>query len=177
MLRRLLICLAGLWLASLPLRAAIAGIPVAYAPMVVVPSGMPQRHEFDLTPALLRAQAENKRLYVYLGAADCPFCRKYERFLADNAQQLLPHFLAQYIVVDLRSSLAVRASELYIRAGDQSLAYLDFQRSIGDRRTRALVYPSVWLLDQQARPLLQMPTGTGTFETVAEQIDVLHLEP
>jgi hypothetical protein len=31
------------------------------------------------------------------------------------------------------------------------LGYADFQRSIGDERARQLVYPSVWLLDGQAR--------------------------
>ena len=177
MRRRILLCITTLWLASLPLSRAIAGIPAAYAPLVIMASGLPERHEFDLTPALQRARRDNKRLYVYLGAAACPFCRRYELFLTQNAQQLAPHFLAQYLVVDLRGSLTVRASELFIRVGDQSLAYFDFQNSIGDRRTRALVYPNVWLLDLQGRPLLQMPTGTGTFETVQEQLDVLRLQP
>ena len=38
-----------------------------------------------------------------------------------------------------------------------------------------LVYPSVWLFDQQLKPLMQMPAGTGTFETVDEQLEILHL--
>jgi hypothetical protein len=40
---------------------------------------------------------------------------------------------------------------------------------------RQLVYPSVWLLDGQARTLMQMPAGTGTFETVDEQLEILRL--
>ena len=156
--------------------AAMAGVPAAYAPAVTLPSGMPQRYEFDLTSALRRARSEHKRLYVYLGADDCAYCRKYEAFLERNARELTPHFAKDYLVVDLRSSLSVQADRLYIRVGEKSLSYADFQRSIGDERARLLVYPSVWLLDANAKPLMQMPAGTGTFETVPEQLEILRLE-
>jgi hypothetical protein len=53
---------------------------------------------------------------------------------------------------------------------------VEFQKSIGDERTRAVVYPSVWLLDGKPKPLMQMPAGTGTFQTVAEQLEILRLE-
>ena len=155
--------------------SALAALPAAYAPIVVMPSGMPDRAEFDLTAAVQRARHERKRLYVYLGASDCPFCRRYEAFLAANAQELLPHF-APYLVVDLRSSLRVQADRLYVRVGARSLPYAEFQHSIGDERARRLVYPSVWLLDGQVKPLMQMPAGTGTFETVEEQLEILRLE-
>jgi hypothetical protein len=88
---------------------------------------------------------------------------------------LVPHFARDYLVVDLRSELSVQADRLFIRIGAASLAYADFQRSIGDERARLLVYPSVWLFDDQAKPLMQMPAGTGTFETVAEQLEILNL--
>jgi thiol-disulfide isomerase/thioredoxin len=174
-MRRLLACWFGLWLAALA-PTALAGIPAPYLPTVILPTGTPQRYEFDLTPALQRAQAEHKRLYVYLGAGDCPFCRKYEAFLAGNVAELAPHFAKDYLVYDLRSSLAVHAERLYFRIGEKRLAYADFMRSIGDERARQLVYPSVWLFDGQARPLMQMPAGTGTFETVSEQLEILRLE-
>jgi thioredoxin-related protein len=156
--------------------AAAAGLPAAYAPIVVQPAGAPQRYEFDLTPALRRAQAEKKRLYVYLGADDCPYCRRYEAFLAKHGTELRPHFAKDYLVVDLRSSLTAQASKLFIRVNDVSLPYADFQRSIGDERARLLVYPSVWLFDIRLKPLMQMPAGTGTFETVPEQLEILRLE-
>lgn len=162
-------------LGALPLRAAAEGVPAAYAPIVVQPAGRPTRSEFDLTEALERAKRENKRLYVYLGASDCPYCRRYEAFLEKNAEELVPHF-KPYFVVDLRSALSVTAEQLYIRIGASSLPYKAFQRSIGDERERMLVYPSVWLLDGQAKPLMQMPAGTGTFQTVAEQLEILRLE-
>ena len=171
---RWLALLFGAWVFTTS--AAVAGIPAAYAPIVVMPVGTPQRYEFDLTAALGRAQRERKRLYVYLGADNCPFCRKYEAFLDRNAAELTPHFARDYLVVDLRSTLAALASRLYIRIGGVSLPYAEFQHSIGDERARALVYPSVWLLNGAARPLMQMPAGAGTFETVTEQLEILRLE-
>ena len=70
--------------------AAVVGIPAPYAPIVIQPAGVPARHEFDLSAALARAKRENKRLYVYLGASDCPYCRRYEAFLEQNAAALVP---------------------------------------------------------------------------------------
>ena len=157
--------------------SARAALPAPFNALVLQPAGGPDRFEFDLTAALAQARRERKRLYVYLGASDCPFCRRYEAFLARNAEALVPQFNQHnYLVVDLRSSLSATATKLFIRIGASSLVYADFQRSIGDERARLLVYPSVWLLDAQAKPLMQMPAGTGTFETVAEQLEILRLE-
>jgi thiol-disulfide isomerase/thioredoxin len=169
---------AGLTLlvmAALLAGGARAALPAAYAPLVVQPTGLPERAEFDLTAAVARAKKEGKRLYVYLGASDCPYCRRYEAFLDKNADELRPHF-AGWLIVDLRSSLRVQAERLHIRVGGLSLPYADFQRRIGDERARQLVYPSVWLLDAAVKPLMQMPAGTGTFETVPEQLEILRLE-
>ena len=161
--------------AAVSFGAAAEGLPSAYAPIVVQPVGLPARAEFDLSDALSRARREHKRLYVYLGANDCPYCRKYEAFLAANSAELVPHF-APYLVVDLRSALSVGAKSLFVKVGSSSLAYADFQRSIGDERARQLVYPSVWLFDGELKPLMQMPAGTGTFQTVPEQLEILRLE-
>ena len=169
------LCLAAL-LAAASL-AASAGIPAAYAPVVIEPTGAPAHAEFDLTAVQARARKENKRLYVYLGANDCPYCRKYEAFLTQNAAELVPQFQQhQFIIVDLRSSLSMQANKVLIRVGATSLPYADFQRSIGDVRARLLVYPSVWLFDGNLKPLMQMPAGTGTFQTVPEQLEILRLE-
>jgi thiol-disulfide isomerase/thioredoxin len=172
---RVLAVLVGMWVTTAT-SALAAGFPAPYAPTVVLPAGSPQRYEFDLTAVQRRAQQEKKRLYVYLGADDCPFCRRYEAFLARNAAELSPHFAKDYLVVDLRSTLAAQSSKLFIRVGGSTLPYADFQRSIGDERARMLVYPSVWLFDANLKPLMQMPAGTGTFETVDEQLEILRLE-
>ncbi|MCW5658397.1 MAG: thioredoxin family protein [Burkholderiaceae bacterium] len=174
-MRRVCALVVAAWLCGMPV-AVGAAFPDAYHPTPVQAAGVPQRHEFDLTPALQRAQHERKRLYVYLGASDCPYCRRYEAFLQRHADQLVPHFAKDYLVVDLRSSLSVTADKLYFRIGDKSLRYVEFMRSIGDERERLLVYPSVWLFDGHAKPLMQMPAGTGTFETVPEQLEILRLQ-
>jgi hypothetical protein len=169
---------ALLLLALLPV-AALAAFPSAYSPMVVQPvpaAQAAQAQEFDLTPALDRARRGHKRLYVYLGASDCAYCRRYEAFLQKHSAELVGHFAKDYLVVDLRSQLSLDAPRLFIKVNDRSLAYADFQRSIGDERARLLVYPSVWLLDTDAKPLMQMPAGAGTFETVPEQLEILRLE-
>lgn len=166
----------ALWFAFAAAAAGAAtGIPGAYAPVVIEPVGAPAKTEFDLTAVVERARREGKWLYVYLGARECPYCRKYEAFLDKHAEELVPHF-SRYIVVDLRSSLAVGADTLYFRIAGTSKAYVPFMQSIGDERARRLVYPSVWLLDAQLKPLMQMPAGTGTFQTVPEQLEILRLE-
>lgn len=174
--RSLLAAVAAAACSLLAAPAWAAGFPAPYGPIVVMPAGTPQRWEFDLTAALERARREKKYLYLYIGADDCPFCRKYEAFLDKNAGELVKHFAKEYIVVDLRSTLKAQGPKLFFKVGDQVLNYADFQRSIGDERARQLVYPSVWLLDGNAKPLMQMPAGTGTFETVPEQLEILRRE-
>ncbi|HSV68867.1 MAG TPA: thioredoxin family protein [Methylibium sp.] len=171
-MRALLLALAIL-LSALP--AAAAGFPAAYGAVVIQPVGLPDRAEFDLTAVAERARRENKRLYVYLGARDCRFCRRYEAFLDRHAAELVPHFQRDYVVADLRSSLSVLARSVYIKLGASSRSYTEFQTAIGDERVRQLVYPNIWILDADGKPLMQMPSGAGTFETVAEQIEVLQL--
>jgi len=171
--RQILLAAAAAFAALPPARAAL---PAPYGAIVVQPSGLPERYEFDLTGALAEARRRGKRLYVYLGASDCPYCRKYEAFLDKNAAELVPHFQKDWLVVDLRSQLSVQANRLHLRVGMKSLPYAEFQRSIGDERARQLVYPSVWLFDADAKPLMQRPAGTGTFETVPEQLEILRLE-
>jgi hypothetical protein len=167
-------CALGLAALAVPARAA--GIPADYAPLVVRPGGLPDEAEFDLGAALERARRERKRLYVYLGADDCRYCRRYEAFLAQHATELTPHFAADWLVVDLRSRLSVRADAVFLRFDGRRRSFAEFQSAIGDERGSVLVYPHVWVLDARARPLMQMPTGTGTFQTVPEQLEILRLE-
>ena len=163
-------------LVALAAPAWAVGLPAAYGAIVVQPAGRPERIEFDLGPAIEQAQRQNKPLYVYLGAHDCGFCRRYEAFLARHAAELVPEFASRYVVVDLRSTLSVPARLVHLKAGGRSLPYAEFQAAIGDERTRQLIYPTVWLLDTRLKPLMQMPSGAGTFQTVAEQLEILRLE-
>ena len=86
------------------------------------------------------------------------------------------HFAADWLVVDLRSSLSVRADAVFLRFDGQRRSFSEFQSDIGDERGHFLVYPHVWVLDGRARPLMQMPVGTGTFQTVPEQLEILRLD-
>jgi thiol-disulfide isomerase/thioredoxin len=175
MLRRIVLgLLAAVALGTASL-AASAGVPGDYGALVVEPLLAPGRAEFDLSAALARARREKKWLYVYLGANDCPYCRKYEAFLDQNAAELVPQF-GKYLIVDLRSQLAIKSQGLYFKVGASSLPYAEFLTQLGDERARMLVYPSVWLLDGNMKPLMQMPAGTGTFQTVPEQLEILRLE-
>lgn len=167
---------AAAGLLALAAATAHADLPGRYAPTRLQPATSAQRVEFDLTAMLQRAAREKKRVYLYLGAVDCPFCRRYEAFLEKNADALAPHFAKDWIVYDLRSSLSVRQERLHFRIGDRSYSYVEWMRALGDERERQLVYPSVWLLDPAGKPLMQMPAGTGTFETVDEQLEILRLE-
>lgn len=155
--------------------SARAALPAEYQPLVLEPRREGEQLEFDLDAAMARARAAGKPLYVYLGASDCAFCRRYETFLARNTSALVPAFAARYLVVELRSSLRTQAQDLRLRIGGRSLDYQAWMRELGDERVRQLVYPSVWLLDLNARNLMQMPAGTGTFETVEEQLEILRL--
>jgi thioredoxin-related protein len=172
---RTIAAFAAMLLMALVNLAAAAGIPADYAPMVIEPNVKDGKSEFDLTAAQSRARLEKKRLYVYLGASDCPYCRVYETFLRQNTQDLVAEFARDYLIVDLRSSLSVKAGLLYFKVGAKSFDYKAFMERIGDERARLLVYPSVWLFDAELKPLLQMPAGAGTFQTVPEQLEILRL--
>jgi hypothetical protein len=154
---------------------ARAGFPPAYSPLVIEPTIQGEILDFDLRPAQARARAENKSLYVYLGASNCAFCRKYEAFLDAHSPKLVPHFAKDYIVVDLRGDVRKTGDKVILRTETLHLPYLAFQEAIGDLRTRTLTYPNVWLLSVDGKPLMQMPSGAGTFETVPEQIEILQL--
>lgn len=154
---------------------ARAGFPAAYTPLVVEPTVRGEILDFDLRPAQARARAENKSLYVYLGASNCPFCRKYEAFLDAHSRELVPHFAKDYVVVDLRGDVRKPGDKVILRTDSLHLPYLAFQEAIGDQRTRTLTYPNVWLLSTEGKPLMQMPSGAGTFETVPEQLEILQL--
>jgi len=174
--RRVAAWACALSLAALAVPTQAAGIPEAYAPLVLRPSGPPDQAEFDLGAALERARRERKRLYVYLGADDCRYCRRYEAFLEQHAAELAPRFAADWLVVDLRSRLSVRADAVFLRFDGRRRSFAEFQSEVGDERGSVLVYPHVWVLDARARPLMQMPAGTGTFQTVPEQLEILRLE-
>jgi thiol-disulfide isomerase/thioredoxin len=157
------------------LPAQAKNFPAVYTPIVVEPSVKDGVYEFDLRPAQAKARQSKKALYVYLGAHNCPYCKRYQAFLTENATALVPQFAKDYLVVDLAGDLRATAKQVVIRTDKLHLPYLEFQKAIGDERVRTLTYPNVWLLDAEGKPLMQMPSGAGTFETVSEQLEILRL--
>lgn len=155
--------------------AAEAAFPSAYSPITVEPEIKNGIHTFDLRPAQARARLQKKSLYVYLGAHNCSYCRRYEAFLESNRSTLVPHFAKDYLVVDLRGDLRATDKRVVLRTEALQMPYTEFQTTIGDERTRVLTYPTVWLLTPDGKPLMQMPSGAGTFETVPEQLEILRL--
>lgn len=172
--------LQALALAALPWAgAARAAVPAAYAPMAIAPDkpqGDAGPWQFDLRPAQARARQLKKDIYLVLTATDCHYCHRYEAFLAANAKALVPHFNERWMVASMTARLEVDAKRLQLRTEAHQGLYADFQRAIGDQRARLLVYPCVWVLTADGKPLMQMPAGAGTFETVPEQLEILRLE-
>ena len=165
-----------LGLAALALPAQAAGFPAAYEPLVLRPSGLPERAEFDLSAALERARREHKRLYVYLGADDCRYCRRYEAFLEHTrvSWRRTSRPTGWWWICAPRCRCAPTRCSCASTGG--AVRSPSSSRDIGDERGNVLVYPNVWVLDGRARPLMQMPMGTGTFQTVPEQLEILRLD-
>ncbi|MBB4845772.1 hypothetical protein HNP55_004324 [Paucibacter oligotrophus] len=147
----------------------------AYQPLQILPDKTSPTHwEFDLDPALQQARREGRNIYLVLSAWDCHFCARYEHFLARNAKALAPPFRRHKLLfVYLPSALEAQGQHVYLKAGGQSRVYADFQRALGDERTKRMVYPVIWLLDPALKNLSQLPYGTGTFETVEDQLEVI----
>jgi Thioredoxin-like len=103
--------------------ASWAVVPPAYEPMVLQPQpAAAGAMEFDLSPAVERARREGRRIYLYLGAHDCPYCKRYEAFLDAHAAELKPHF-APYLFVELRGALTVTAQHLRFKLAGRSQPY------------------------------------------------------
>lgn len=150
-------CLALLVALLAPI--AEAQIPSAFQPVVVSGSQSAATRNFDLTAAIALARAENKLLFVYLGAHDCPFCKQYERFLRRNEDLLLPIY-KRHVVVDIRTSL--RSPEPVFQVGTRTYSFGEFQDLVGYRGRRKPAYPYFWLLTPDLRAKA-IPEGTQFF--------------
>lgn len=151
---------------------AVAEIPAAFSPIVVeAPFSFAQR-EFDLTAAFALAQTQGKPLYIYLGAADCPPCVAYTRFLASHAKELQPHF-AHVVVVDVRSWL--RGPKIVFKIGAQTFSFKQFLNHVGDT-DRPLIWPYRWLLSPTGQAIKHLPSGRDyNYTDVQSHIEALRL--
>ena len=145
-----------------------AEIPDALNPVVIKSESFFTR-EFDLTQVFSRAKAENKYVYLYLGAEDCPPCRDYGWFLKRNADVLRPHF-DKLLVVDIRSWL--RGPNLIFKVGSQSYSFSKFQEFV-DGRERFAFWPFHWFLSPDGKVVRQLPPGTTSYMSVEKLIPLL----
>ncbi len=155
-------------LLSLP---AYAEIPSNYLPMVIEAPFSFSERVFDINPALEESKRVKKPVLLYLGAADCPPCKAYTSFLKNNASDLQPHF-AKYVVADIRTWL--RGSKIHFQVRDEKLTSKEFLMHIGD--DMALVYPSWWILDHQAKVIKKLPRGFNNFLDIEKHKQLLSLE-
>lgn len=144
--------------------ATHAEIPADYGPMVVQPGlGSAGEQVFDLSPALQQARREHKRLFVYLGAAECTACRRYTAFLETHEREMRP-LLGRFVVVDLRASLRSGRRPLFV-VDERQYSTAEFKARIGDSDPD-LPYPTWWILTPAAKEVRQLPRGVNHFVDV-----------
>jgi hypothetical protein len=149
-----------------------ATIPDAYKPIVVKAPFSLSSRVFDLTQAVDRARAENKPLYIYLGADDCLPCGDYYRFLENNHDALREAF-ARVVLVDIRSWLRVTVMEF--KVGERRFSFDEFKALVGDKSKGSLTYPYFWLLTPELKQIKQLPRGSRHYMPVDKQLNILRL--
>lgn len=147
----------------LPLAAAHADIPASYQPVVPQPAFSFTQRLFDLTPAFEQARAQNKPVFVYLGASDCPPCVDYTRFLDKQRDALKPAFDG-VVLVDLRTWLRGPSVKLALDGKQYTVA--EFKAMVGDQNP-GFSYPWFWLLSSSGKQLKQLPYGLDAYMSVA----------
>ena len=148
---------------------AHAAVPAELNPLVVEAPFSFFVREFDLTLAFEKSRAENKPMFIYLDAWDCPPCREYAEFLGRNIEPLKPHF-AKVVVVDIRTSL--RGSTLAFRIRDKRYSFEEFKTLVGDTGS-GLAYPYYWLIAPSGRQVKQLPRGSVNYTELDKHIQIL----
>ena len=151
--------------------SANAAIPNDYSPVVVEAPFSLRERAFDLQPAVESSRKTGKPLFIYLGAADCPPCLQYKRFLASHRSELKDAF-SEFVVVDIRTWL--RGPTMYVKVDDKRLTFNQFKTWVGDT-SKNLVFPSFWMLSPELKQLKQMPSGVNDFLSVTQHLDILKI--
>ena len=158
--------LALSWLVS---PFALAKIPAAFEPVVIEPPMSLSERRVNLTPALAKAQRENKPVLVYLGAADCPPCKAYSAFLDQHKTEMAP-VMAGFVIADIRTWL--RGPKLVFELQGQRMTVAEFKQHVGDPH-KALLYPSWWLLKPDGAGLRALPPSSAQYLAVESHIRLL----
>jgi len=150
---------------------AFATIPDEFHPLVVEAPFSFFVREFDLTGAFEKARSENKPMFIYLDAWDCPPCKEYAAFLHNNINALKPYF-DRVLTVDIRTSL--RGSALSFKILDKSYSFEEFKRLVGDSN-QGLAFPYFWLISPAGRQIKQLPRGVRNYTQLSKHIQILKL--
>lgn len=140
-------------------------IPADLNPVIVEAPFSFRERLFDLSSAVAKAKAENKRLFIYLGAQDCPPCLEFSRFLENHETELKPVF-ADLVVVDIRTWL--RGGSLRFKIDDARYSFAELKALVGDQNS-TLYYPYYWLLTPeltQVRQLSRRPSDYTSVDTL-----------
>ena len=150
---------------------ANAEIPEEYRPIVVTPPFSLTERLVDLSNVIEKARSENKPLYIYLGAEDCPPCREYKKFLSRNHSELEEAF-ARVIVVDIHTWL--KGPDLVFKIGEKRYSFNEFNVLVGDS-TKFLTYPYFWFVSPALRQLKQLPQRSRDYLQVDKQLELLRI--
>lgn len=126
---------------------------------------------FDLTAAVAQARKEQKPLYIYVGATDCPPCRAYEIFLTQHPAELAPAF-GKVVLVDVRTWL--RGPDIYFKVDQNKYSLKEFKALVGDKN-RTWSYPYFWLLHPSMVKVKQLPRGSANYLSVEQQLEILRI--
>ena len=148
---------------------AHAAVPAELNPLVVEAPFSFFVREFDLTKAFEKAKAENKPMFIYLDARDCPPCQEYSKFLSMNLERLKPHF-DKLVLVDIRTTL--RGSTLSFRIRDKNYSFEEFKSLVGDNNV-GMTYPYYWLISPAGYQVRQLPRGSGNYTELERHIEIL----
>lgn len=148
-----------------------AEIPEEYHPIVVKPPFSFSERLIDLSAIVEKANFQNKPLYIYLGAEDCPPCRTYKNFLSGNHPALKEAF-ERVILVDVRTWL--KGPELVFKVGEKRYSFNEFNALVGDNH-KFLTYPYFWFISPSLKQLKQLPQRSLDYLKVDKQLEILHI--
>ena len=162
---------AALLVACLCSQIAVAGIPDGYKLIVIRPPFSLTERVVDLTPVIKKARSEGKPILLYMGAQDCPPCRRYEAFLKEHQSELASVY-ERLTLVEVRSW--IEGPKLVFRTENRRYSVSEFKATLGDTN-KGFTWPYWWLISQDLRQIRQLPQGSKHYLDVENHKRLLQL--
>ncbi len=144
--------------------SAFADIPSSYTPIVLhADPDTDTERVFDLTPAFEAARRHKRAVLIYVGAADCPPCQLYTRFLSEHEHEMKP-VLDKVVLVDVRTT--IRGPRPTFQFDGHKYSTLEFKAFMGNTDP-GLAYPTWWLVNADGRQIRPLPRGVEHFLDVS----------